>query len=167
MKKYLEAGILGAPRGIKGELKFTCWCDSPEFLAGVKRLYFDANGEKSLAVKRYHASIPSIVFEGREDRQTAALLTGKQIWFDRDEVVLPEGVYFNADLIGLPVLDADSGEQIGVLTSIEEGARNFLYRIEGTDGETNYLVPAVDAFIISRDLHKGITVRLIEGMEVS
>lgn len=164
MKKYLEAGILGAPRGVKGELKFTCYCDSPDFLRGVKRFYFDEKGEKSLAVKRYHPSIPSIVFEGREDRQSAALLTGKALWFDRDEVTLPEGVYFNADLIGLPVYDADSGEQIGTLASIEEGARHFLYRIEG---ETNYLVPDVAAFIISRDVDKGITVRLIEGMEVS
>jgi len=164
MKKYLEAGLLGAPRGIKGELRFTCWCDSPDFLKTVKRFYFDDKGEKSLAVKRYYPSIPSIVFEGREDRQSAALLTGKALWFDREEIVLPEGVYFNADLIGLPVFDADSGREIGVLAAIEEGARNFLYRIEG---ETNYLVPDVDAFVISRDPAKGITVRLIEGMEVS
>lgn len=164
MKKYLEAGLLGAPRGIKGELRFTCWCDSPDFLKTVTRFYFDDKGEKSLAVKRYYPSIPSIVFEGREDRQSAALLTGKTLWFDRDEITLPEGVYFNADLIGLPVFDADSGEKLGVLASIEEGARNFLYRIEG---ETNYLVPNVDAFVIKRDPAEGITVRLIEGMEVS
>ena len=156
--------MLGAPRGVKGELKFTCWCDSPDFLKTVKRFYFDEKGEKSLAVKMYYPSIPSIVFEGREDRQSAALLTGKTIWFDREEIVLPEGVYFNDDLIGLPVFDADSGAKLGVLASIEEGARSFLYRIEG---ETNYLVPDVDAFVISRDPNNGITVRLIEGMEVS
>lgn len=162
MKQYLEAGALGAPRGVKGELRFDCWCDSPEFLRGVKRFYFDAEGTKSLAVKRYYPSIPSVVFEGREDRQTAALLTGKTIWFDRNEVSLPDGVYFNDDLIGLPVYDADSGETIGVLSAIEEGSRCFLYRIKG---DTEYLVPAVDAFVISRDLEKGIAVRLIEGME--
>ncbi len=163
MKKYLEAGVLGAPRGVKGELRFDCWCDSPDFLRGVNRFYFDAEGTKSLAVKRYYPSIPSIVFEGREDRQTAALLTGKTLWFDRDDVSLPQGVYFNDDLIGLPVYDADSGEVFGELSAIEEGSRNFLYRIKG---EREYLVPAVDAFIISRDLEKGIAVRLIEGMEV-
>lgn len=163
MKKYLEAGVLGAPRGVKGELKFICWCDSPDFLRGVNRFYFDENGEKSLAVKRYYPSIPSIVFEGREDRQTAALLTGKTLWFDREDITLPEGVYFNADLIGLPVYDADTEEVLGTLTAIEEGARNFLYRIEG---EKKYLVPDVDAFIISRDPQKGISVRLIEGMEI-
>lgn len=154
---------MGAPRGIKGELRFDCFCDSPDFLRGVRRFYFDAAGEKSLAVKRYYPSIPSIVFEGREDRQTAALLTGKTLWFDRDDVSLPQGVYFNDDLIGLPVYDAVSGEALGVLSNIEEGSRNFLYRIKG---EKEYLVPAVDAFIKDIDLEKGIAAELIEGLEV-
>ena len=163
MKKFLEAGVLGAPRGVKGELRFDCWCDSPAFLSNVKRFYFDAEGTKSLAVKRYHPSIPSIVFEGREDRQTAALLTGRKLWFDRDDVVLPEGVYFNDDLIGLRVYDAENGEDIGVLSAIEEGSRNFLYRIKG---DKEYLIPAVDAFIKAVDPEKGIAVSLIEGLEV-
>lgn len=163
MKKFLEAGVLGAPRGVKGELRFDCWCDSPDFLRGVDRFYFDAEGTKSLAVKRFYPSIPSVVFEGREDRQTAALLTGRKLWFDRDDVTLPEGVFFNDDLIGLKVFDHDSGEEIGVLTSIEEGSRNFLYRIKGD--ETEYLVPAVEAFVKSVSL-EGLRVTLIPGLEV-
>ncbi len=163
MKKFLEAGVLGAPRGVKGELRFDCWCDSPDFLRSVNRFYFDAEGAKSLAVKRYHPSIPSIVFEGREDRQSAALLTGRKLWFDREDVSLPEGVYFNDDLVGLKVYDAESGEDIGTLTAIEEGNRNFLYRIKG---DKEYLVPAVDAFVKSVSLEKGIGISLIEGLEV-
>lgn len=154
---------MGAPRGVKGELRFECYCDSPDFLRGVKRLYFDGKGEKSLAVKRYYPSIPSVIFEGREDRQSAAMLTGRTVWFDRDETPLPEGVFFNDDLVGLAVYDADSGEELGVLAEIEEASRGFLYRIKG---EKEYLVPDVDAFIVSRDPEKGIAVRLIEGMEV-
>lgn len=163
MKKFLEAGVLGAPRGVKGELRFECWCDSPDFLRSVNRFYFDAEGTKSLAVVRYYPSIPSIVFEGREDRQSAALLTGRKLWFAREDVVLPDGVYFNDDLVGLTVFDAESGAVLGTLAAVEEGSRNFLYRIKG---EKEYLVPAVDAFVKSIDLEKGIGVSLIEGLEV-
>ncbi len=154
---------MGAPRGVKGEVRFECFCDSPDFLRGVSRLYFDGSGEKSLAVKRYYPSVPSIIFEGREDRQSASLLTGKTVWFDREETSLPDGVFFNDDLLGLRVYDADSGETVGTLVSVEEGGRGFLYRIKG---EREYLVPAVDAFVISLDLQNGIAVRLIEGLEV-
>lgn len=163
MKRFLEAGVLGAPRGVKGELRFDCWCDSPDFLRGVKRFYFDAEGTKSLGVSRYYPSIPSIVFEGREDRQSAALLTGRKLWFDREEVVLPTGVFFNDDLVGLKAFDAESGELLGTLVAVEEGSRNFLYRIKG---EKEYLVPAVDAFVKSVSLEDGLRIELIDGLEV-
>ncbi len=163
MKKFLEAGVLGAPRGVKGELRFDCWCDSADFLSSVSRFYFDAEGTKSLAVKRYYPSIPSIVFEGREDRQSAALLTGRKLWFAREDVTLPDGVYFNDDLLGLTVYDVENGEPIGALIAVEEGARNFLYRVKG---EKEYLIPAVDAFVKSIDPEKGIGISLIEGLEV-
>ena len=161
MKQFLEAGRLCAARGVKGELKFDCWCDSPDFLSGVDRLYLDACGTRFLRVKRYHPSIPSVVFEGYEDRQSASVLTGKVLWFDRDDIRLPEGVYFNDDLIGLPVFDADSGVRIGSLSAIEDGARNYLYRVSGDVRE--YLIPAVPQFIVALSVKEGVRVRRIEG----
>ena len=50
MRRYLEAGRLNSPRGIKGELRFACWCDSPEFLEGVRTFYLDAEGMRPLRV---------------------------------------------------------------------------------------------------------------------
>lgn len=163
MKQYLEAGLLCAPRGIKGELKFDCWCDSPDFLRGVVCFYLDSKGEKPLRVKKYFPSIPSIVFEGYEDRGAASVLTGRKLWFDRADVSLPDGVFFNDDLLGLPVFDADSGAPLGTLAAIEDGARHFNYRIKG---EKEYLLPAVEEFVISVSLTEGIRVHLLEGMEV-
>ena len=51
MKKYLEAGRLTSARGLKGELRFDCWCDGPEFLSGVERLYLDEIGEMDIALQ--------------------------------------------------------------------------------------------------------------------
>ena len=31
MKRYLEAGRLNSPRGLKGELRFECWCDECDY----------------------------------------------------------------------------------------------------------------------------------------
>ena len=51
MRRYLEAGRLNSPRGIKGELRFACWCDSPEFLEGVRGMYYVVTGgEKSYRI---------------------------------------------------------------------------------------------------------------------
>ena len=53
MKQFLEAGKLGAPRGLKGEIRFECWCDGPEFLSGVEKLYLDAKGTRFLEPERF------------------------------------------------------------------------------------------------------------------
>lgn len=165
MKRYLEAGRLNATRGIKGEVRFDCWCDSPEFLSGVERLYLDAAGSKALTVKIYRPSIPSIIFEGYEDKETAAALCGRTLWFDREDIELEEGVLFNDDLIGLPVFDDASGEKLGVIVDVEEGARDFNYIVsDGIEGGRRFCIPAVDDFIKSVSLEHGVRVSLIEGL---
>ncbi len=164
MKRFLEAGRLNSPRGIKGELKFSCWCDSPDFLDGVEYLYLDPKGEKRLKIVLYRPNIPSIIFEGYEDRTACAVLTGRTVYFDRYDPALPGDVIYNDDLIGLPVFDADTEEQIGTLERIDETIGGFLYYIAG--GEKEYLMPAVDRYIVSVDLEKGIHVHVDEGLRI-
>ncbi len=162
MKHFLEAGRLNSPRGLKGELRFDCWCDSVEFLSGVEKLYLDAEGKRFLTVKELRPSLSTIVFEGYEDRSSASALTGRTVYFDRNDIPLPEGVFYNDDLIGLPVRNAETGEIIGKVTRVEEGAASFLYYVSG---EKSYIIPAVDEFIVGTDPEKEITVRLIDGLE--
>lgn len=164
MKRFLEAGRLNSPRGIKGELKFSCWCDSPDFLDGVEYLYLDPKGEKRLKIVLYRPNIPSIIFEGYEDRTACAVLTGRTVYFDRYDPALPGDVIYNDDLIGLPVFDADTEEHIGELKRIDETIGGFLYYIAGEEKE--YLMPAVDRYIVSVDLEKGIHVHTDEGLRI-
>ncbi|HOK68979.1 MAG TPA: ribosome maturation factor RimM [Bacillota bacterium] len=153
-----------SPRGIKGEVRFDCWCDSPEFLIGVSRFYLDDKGERFLTVKQYRPTIPSILFEGYEDRTAAGALAGKIIYFDRNDVTLEEGVCFNDDLLSLPVFDVDSGEQIGVLERIDEGVMNDFYFVRGE--KNSYYIPVRDEFVKEISLEAGIKVKLIEGLEL-
>lgn len=164
MKRFLEAGRLNSPRGIKGELKFSCWCDSPDFLDGVEYLYLDPKDEKKLKIVLYRPNIPSVIFEGYEDRTACAVLTGRTVYFDRYDPALPGDVIYNDDLIGLPVFDAETDECIGELKRIDETVGGFLYYIAGEENE--YLMPAVDRYIVSVDLEKGIHVRPDEGLKI-
>ena len=51
--------------------------------------------------------------EGVSDVNAAMVLKGKTVFIDRTGVELPDGRHFIADLIGLDVLDADSGRSWG------------------------------------------------------
>ncbi|MBP5238684.1 MAG: 16S rRNA processing protein RimM [Clostridia bacterium] len=163
MKRFLEAGRLNSPRGIKGEIRFACYCDSPEFLSGIKRLYLDAAGKNFLEVALYRPSVPSFIFKGYEDRGLVSALNGRTVWFDREDFPLEDGVFYYDDIIGAPVFDAESGEKAGEVAGVEEGVSCFYYLIKAY-GKC-WRVPAVDEFILSADVEKGVTARLAEGLE--
>lgn len=161
MKRYLEAGRLNSPRGLRGELRFDCWCDSIEFLEDVKFFYLDKDGSRPIEIKEYNTRLSTVIFVGYEDRTEASRLTGRTVYFDREEVPLPEGVYYNDDLIGLPVFD-ECGARLGTLSRIDEGVASDYYFVKG---DRDYYIPAVDAFVVSKDINNGITVRNTDGLE--
>ena len=127
MKRFLEAGRLNSPRGLKGELRFECWCDSIEFLSGVKHLYLDPEGKRPLEVKAFRETVSTVIFVGYEDRNSASALTGRTVYFDREDIILPDGVFYNDDLIGVDVINESTGGVIGKLKRIEEGMASDIY----------------------------------------
>ena len=101
--------------------------------------------------------------EGVDDVNAAMVLKGRTVSIDRTGVVLPEGRHFLADLMGLDVLDADSGEKLGVIADVLTPPAHEVYVVKG---EHEYLIPAVDEFLIETNVEGGyIKVRLIEGMQ--
>lgn len=161
VKRYIQAGRLNSPRGLKGEIRFSCYCDSPEFLSGVERLYLDEEGKTPLEVALYRPTIPSIVFKGYEDRDLAATLNGRTVWFDRNDITLPEGVFYLDDLVGETATDAKTGESIGIVADVEEIAGKIYYVIKGG---TTFRIPAVEEHVIKAAPGEGIVVNIPEGL---
>ena len=115
--KFLEAGQIVNTHGIQGEVKIVPWCDTPEFLCQFDTLYLDGRPVKVLA-RRVHKGNVLAKLEGVSDVNAAMVLKGKTVFIDRTGVELPDGRHFIADLIGLEVLDADSGEKLGVVADV-------------------------------------------------
>ena len=163
-KKYLEAGEIVNTHGIKGEVKIVSWCDTPEFLCAFKVFYID---EKPVKVEsaRPHKNNVIAKLADIHDIDAAMALKNKIVYIDRSKVKLPEGRHFIADLIGLDILDTDSGNLLGKITDVLTLPSNEVYIVKGEGKE--YMIPAVDEFIIETNVKDGfVRVRLIEGMEV-
>ena len=88
---------------------------------------------------------------------------GKVLYIRRADVVLPDGEYFDDELIGLTVRDCDTGALLGTLTAVDEYPASKVYTVKG---DREILIPAVkDAFIRSVDLDAGrMDVKVWEGM---
>ncbi len=164
-KAYLECGRIVNTHGIAGAVKLEPWCDSPEVLASLKSIYFE-NGETYTAVKMLKASVFKrfviATLEGVNDIDSAALLRERIVFAARDDLPLEEGDKFIADLIGLPVIDAESGHIYGSLTGVINNGAADIYEIETPAGQR--LMPAVDEFVKKIDDEKGIFITPIEGM---
>ncbi|MCD7947953.1 MAG: ribosome maturation factor RimM [Oscillospiraceae bacterium] len=161
-KEFIEAGQIANTHGIQGEVKIVPWCDTPEFLCDFSTLYIDEKPVRVLSC-RVHKSNVLAALEGVTDINTAMCLKGKTVCLRREDITLPEGRHFIVDLIGLDVLDADSGAVLGVLTDVLTPPAHQVYVVKGVSGE--FMVPAVDAFVTETNVEAGyIKVRMIEGM---
>ena len=139
------------------------WADSPDFLCQFDTLYLDGKPVKILSA-RPHKSMVLASLEGVDTVEKAMRLKGKILAVDRAQIKLPTGRYFLADLMGLKVLDAATGEDLGTIEDILTPPAHNVYVVRGNEKE--YLIPAVPAFIAETNVENGyIRVNLIEGLE--
>lgn len=163
--KYLECGKIVNTHGIRGGIKLESWCDTPEDLASLKKVFLKKGAEYVChKVKRASVFKQFVLFEleGIGDIDMANALRGRVVYADREDISIDEGDFFIADIIGLPVIDLASGEKIGELCDVLNLGASDLYEIKTEGGKK--LIPAVDEFIKEIDLERGIFVSLIEGM---
>lgn len=102
--------------------------------------------------------------EGVDTVEAAEQLRNQVLYMDRDEVELEEGVYFIQDLIGLEVLDADTGKSYGKLSDVMQTGANDVYEIKDETGKT-VLIPAIPDVVQETDLDGGVMrIRPLEGL---
>lgn len=143
MKQFLETGKITGTHGLKGEVRVQPWADSPEFLAEFDELYLDKGAKKvEITAARVHKNMLIMKIKGVDSIEEADRLRNKVLYMNRDDVELDEDTYFVQDLIGLEVLDDDTGEHIGVLADVSETGANDVYHIKDDNGKET-LIPAI------------------------
>ena len=95
--QFLEAGKIVGTHGLKGEVRVDPWCDSAEFLAKFKRLYYKDGTELKVISSRPHKNITIIHLEGVNDVNAADGLRGRVLYINRDDVKLPDGSKLHED----------------------------------------------------------------------
>ena len=165
-KQYLEAGKIVGTHGLKGEVRIDPWCDSAEFLARFKRLYYKDKTEIRIKSAKVHKNITIMHFDGVDTVESADALRGRVVYISRDDVRLPEGVYFVQDIVGLEAVDADDGSIVyGTVTDVMQTGANDVYQIT-KDGK-DYLIPKIPDVVSEVDIDLGvirINTKTIKGL---
>ena len=154
-KPYLEAGQIVGTHGVRGEVRVQPWCDSPQQFATFKKLYWDNQGKQPVKLRaRPHKNIALVTLEGVDTVEAAQVLRGKMLYVDRKDLKLPKGHYLVQDLIGITVVDADTGVTYGTLTDVSQTGANAVYHMQTERGEV--LIPAIPDVIIEVNTKKDI-----------
>lgn len=164
-KKYIECGKIINTHGCRGGLKVEPWCNSAEDFTALKRLYLQTkNGYTEYTVTKASIFKQFVILELKEinDMETALSLKNVILYADREDFELEDGEFFLTDIIGLDVLDAESGKLYGRISDIINRGASDIYVVDTPNGER--MIPAVDEFIVEIDINSGVKVRTIEGL---
>ena len=166
-KRFLEIGKITNVHGLHGEVKVYPWCDDAAFLCSFDTLYADKAGQKPVEILRARVQQNMVILQlaGCETREQAEAMRNTILYMDRDDVELEEGCYFIQDLIGLRVLDADSGKEWGVIRDVMQTGANDVYSIYNEQEKKEYLAPAIPEVVLDTNIEAGtMTIRPLKGL---
>ena len=153
-------GKVGAPHGVKGEVKIIPMTDFPERFDGMTHCFI---GDRLITIKgaRHQKNHVLMVFDGITTREDAAALTGAFISVDRSEAMpLKDGEYYTADIIGLSVEETD-GTVLGVVTDVIRTGSNDVYVVSLPGRSEDVLVPALKKVVREISIEDGRMVVLM------
>ena len=155
--EFIEAGEIVTTHGIKGEVKVMPWVDGPEILCEFDRCRI-AGKEYEIENCRVQKTCNLVKLSGIDTMEAAQAMRGKVVELYREDI--DDEVIFAAELIGVEVY-AD-GLLLGKITEVLDYPGNSVYVV---NGEHEYMIPAVNQFILSTDLEANtMQVKIIEGM---
>lgn len=155
MKQFLEIAKIVATQGIRGEVRCQYYCDAPEILCEFDTLYLNKGKQPVEITRAYvHKNVVVLKIEGIDTIEDAQKYIGKILYMDRNDVELPEDVYFIQDLIGLTVKNAETGEVYGKLSDVYQNGATDVYSIKKENG-TELMFPCIDEVVKKTDIEAG------------
>jgi 16S rRNA processing protein RimM len=153
--ELITIGKIAKPFGVRGEVRVLSLSDVPDrFRALGQVTLVDPSGRAvTTTVKSVREDRGAFIIgvEALSNPEEAAVFRGGWIKIHQDQALsLPEGQYFEFQLIGMAVFD-ETGQLLGTLEDVLETGSNAVFVVRGEGGET--LVPGI------RDAIESVNVR--------
>lgn len=153
--------------GLQGELKVSPLTHFPQRFRQLRDITIQKKGGQSQTYRieqvRYASPFIYIKLAGLSSLEEAQLLAGGSILIpEEDRMPLPEGSYYQFEIIGLDVY-LENGARLGRIESIMETGSNDIYVVK-EDGK-EFLIPALASVVIEINLpERRMTIRPMQGL---
>jgi len=148
-------GVVGAPHGVRGEVKVHPRTDIADRFRKGSRLLCDGVGELVVASVRGAADIPIVRFEGHSTRTDAERVRGRNLRVSRAEARrAAKNSYLWADLLGLRVETPD-GKALGVVSEVLRAGETDVLVVRAVASREELLFPAIASVVREVDIARG------------
>jgi 16S rRNA processing protein RimM len=156
MKTPVLLAVLGGAHGLKGEVRAQAFTDDPLALGAYGPL-FDAAGRRFDVLSTKPAKTVVLVkFKDIDDRTAAEALNGVELFVDRSalpEDDLDDAEFYQADLIGLDVVDAADARH-GTVIAVHDFGAGIVLELQGDTGRS-VMIPFSEHAVRDVDLSAG------------
>lgn len=151
LENPVQLGVIGAPHGIKGEVRVKTFTDDPTSLGDYGPLTTEDGMTLTVQSMRTSKTVVIVRFKEVHDRNAAEMLNGKRLFVERSALPddLEEEEFYHADLIGVEVRD-EAGETIGRITAVQNFGAGDILEVRPQHGNSVFIpftrlaVPAID-----------------------
>ena len=165
--KQIFLGKIVAPHGLKGEVKIKSFTADPLDVASYGMVALRDGRCFQLQNLRVQGDVVIAAVKGIADRNSAEALKGLELFVGREDLPDTEddsGEYYQADLIGLQVVD-EQGRELGEIIGFQDFGAGDLVEIEMPHGGVG-LVPFADSMVPMIDTEEGRIVLSQTGVAV-
>jgi 16S rRNA processing protein RimM len=163
----IRIGKIVGCHGIRGDLKLRPASEA-EWIGTLREITLQASKTKTSQNYRIqkawkHGNLVLVHLEGVDTRNAAELLIDAIVLASREDLPEPdEGEYWADQLIGLKVVDAQTGRQRGTVKDLLSSSGQDYLEIKLEDSTETAIIPFQDHFFPEVDLEQGqITVDLL------
>lgn len=163
--EFLVVGKLRKPHGLRGEVLMEVITDFPERLKpGVEVFMGEDLQPLHIQSTRWHKQLLLILFNEYHDPESAGECRNQLVYVPTvDRPALPEGEYYQHQLIGLRVISSD-GDDLGSIEKILDTGANDVLILRSPQG-SEILLPMIESVIGEIDLEQGeMRVNLLPGL---
>jgi 16S rRNA processing protein RimM len=147
-------GVVGAPHGVRGEVKVQPRTDVADRFRKGSRLLCDGVGELVIASVR-GADVPIVRFEGHSTRIDAERIRGRTLRVSRAEARrAAKGAYLWADLLGLRA-ETPEGRSLGRVSEVIRAGETDVLVVRADGSREELLLPAIASVVREVDVAGG------------
>jgi len=165
--EQVRIGKIVGCHGIRGDLKVRPASD-PDWVDDLEQVNLQLGNSQALQTYRIknawqHGQLVLVHLEGVDTRNAAELLINATLFAKREDLPAPqEGQFWVDQLLGLNVIDVQTGRKRGIVKDLLSSSGQDYLEIQLEDSDQTAIIPFQDHFFPQVDLENGqITVNLL------